>query len=434
MVKINKRNIDNFLDSNMFASIILELYPESRQGEHKGRYTHAVRKFNKLFPNSDELFIFSSPGRTELGGNHTDHNGGIVLAAVIDLDIIAVVSPRNDTTVVLYSEDYREPCIVNIGDTKIHPEEKGKTEALIRGIASRIKEKRYKTGGFNAYCISNVKVGSGLSSSASFELLISTVFNRLFNNCSIPTIELCHISQYAENVFFGKPCGLMDQISIAYGGIVGIDFKDFSNPLITNIKTDFPEKGYGLFIVNTGKGHESLTDEYASITAEMKSVAGYFNRDVLRGITLGQLIENVKSLTIIFGDRAFLRTYHFIMENSRVLKQIEALKNRNFDLFLRLVKESGDSSQKWLQNSFNPSDSASQQLNIALALSEAVIGRDGAYRVHGGGFSGTIQVYIRDFLVDKYTSFIENLFGKNSISPIKIRNMGVVCINDMPEH
>ncbi len=419
------------IESQNFHNIIKKLYPEYSLQHQKLRYSDALKGFKRIFKQSENLFIFSSAGQTELGGNHTDHNGGKVLSATVTLDIISIASKRNDSKIVIYSNEYDETFEIKINNLSQIPEEKGKTQALIRGIVSRFHEKGYKIGGFNAFCTSEVKIGSGLSSSASFEVLISTILNTLYNNNKIKALELAYISQFAENIFFGKPCGLMDQLTIAYGGILTIDFNNPEYPEIEAIKVNFPQEDYNLMIVNTGESHENLTDEYSSINLEMKSVARLFGKNLLKYVTMEELVKNAQSIRKHAGDRAFLRAYHFFSENERVSKQVEALKKSNFRAFLQLVKESGASSQKWLQNSYSIKSPQKQDLNIALALSDYISGNEGASRVHGGGFAGTIQSYIKKSKITEYKKLMEDVFGKGSVIELFMRKYGAICLNNM---
>ena len=406
---------------------LIKLYGSNSSviGYQKERYLKLVSKYENLF-GKDELMFISTPGRTELSGNHTDHNNGIVLAASINLDSVAACSVNSNNVVSIHSEGYDELIKVDLNLLNPQINEEGATSALVRGIASRFKELGYKIGGFNAVITSDVLQGSGLSSSASIEVLIGTIFNALYNDSKIQPEIIAQIGQYSENVFFGKPCGLMDQMACAIGGIIKIDFADNANPQFENIDFSFDEFGYQLLVVDCGEGHDNLTDEYASIPTEMKSVAKEFGKDVLRELEVASLNKNIKKLRDTVGDRAILRAIHFLKENERVEKQYKSLKTKNITEFLNLVNESGNSSFKYLQNIFPTSDPSNQPISLALSITEDFIYNigSGACRVHGGGFAGTIQVFIPKNLVADYTEIVESVFGKNSVKPLEIREFG----------
>jgi len=407
-------------------------------GNDKTRLNYQQNRFANLVENHKQKFnevnclLFSTPGRTEIGGNHTDHNHGRVLAASVNLDSIAAVSKNSNDQVTLFSEGYAEPFVVNLKElTKIKNEE-GDTKSLIRGIAARFQNLGYNIGGFNAVMTSDVLPGSGLSSSASVEVLIGNIFNVLFNNGTISNEELAIIGQYAENNYFGKPCGLMDQMACSVGGIIAIDFKDNDNPLVEKIDFDFHETKYNLIVVDTGGNHTDLTEDYASIPAEMKSVANYFGKSFCREITYNEIIENISQLRLKLGDRTILRALHFIGENERVVEQTKVLKEKDFPQFMALVKESGNSSFKWLQNIYTNKNVQEQGVSLALAITENFIEQkgNGVCRVHGGGFAGTIQVFIHENNVEEYIEIIEKVFDKGSAIKLSIRNEGTVLLSD----
>ncbi len=417
MIKINSEFKERLIKLYGSNSLVIN-YQEKR-------YFYLISKFEKLF-GTEELTFVSTPGRTELSGNHTDHNNGIVLAASINLDSIAACSANTTDVVSINSESYDELIEVDLNQLSPKTNEEGTTSALVRGIASRFKDLGYKIGGFNAVITSNVLQGSGLSSSASIEVLIGTILNVLYNDSQIQPEALAQIGQYSENVFFGKPCGLMDQMACAIGGIVKIDFEDNANPKFEKIDFSFDEFGYQLLVVDCGEGHDNLTDEYASIPAEMKSVAKIFGKDVLRKLDLESLNNNIKELREKVGDRSVLRALHFFKENERVEKQYNALKTKNIDEFLNLANESGNSSLKYLQNIFPTSNPGNQPISLAISITEDIIHNIGfgACRVHGGGFAGTIQVFIPNNSVSDYTKIVEAVFGKNSVKPLEIREFG----------
>lgn len=396
------------------------------------RYENLVDQFNSHFE-TDELHFFSTPGRTEIGGNHTDHNHGRVLAASINLDSIAVVSKIDEKKVELYSAGYEGSFKVNLDQLGAVPEEQGTTASLIRGIASRFLQLGYKIGGFNACITSDVLPGSGLSSSASIEVLIATIFNALYNENRIESEILAQTGQYAENTYFGKPSGLMDQMACAVGGIISIDFKNNKDLKVEKVDFDFDKQKYTLLVVDTGGSHADLTDDYSSVPAEMKAAAKIFDLEVLREVSLDLYLEKIPSIRKQLGDRAVLRGLHFIQENERVISEVAALESGDFQSFLRLVEASGNSSFKWLQNIYTTKNIKKQGVSLALALTEIYIKKigEGACRVHGGGFAGTIQVFLPDNSVAGYIKEMEQVFGKDSVQVLKIRSYGTVYLNRM---
>jgi galactokinase len=412
-----------------FEKNIIDLY-ENSQSEidyQKKRYSRLMQMYFDTFQEDDNLYIISTPGRTELSGNHTDHNGGKVIAASINLDSIAVFS-KSDKNVILKSDIYDQPFKVDINSLEYREDEKETTSALIRGIAKGFIMRGYHVGSFNGVLSSNVIQGSGLSSSASIEVLIGSIFNYLYNDNLIPPAEIAKIGQFAENNYFGKPCGLMDQIACATGGIVAIDFRDNINPITEKLNFDFERFGYKLLVLNTGGTHHNLTNDYAAIPIEMKKIAEYFGETNCSSIETEQILTHWEKLRNQYSDRAILRTMHFINENLRVSAQTEALKNNNMDRFLYFVNKSGDSSYKYLQNIYSVNNVEEQPLSLALAMTEEYIEKigNGACRVHGGGFAGTIQVFIPMESVSEYIALMEKLFGRNSVSQLSIRPNGSV--------
>lgn len=397
----------------------------------KNRYKRLTGWYNDVFKISPEKY-FSSPGRTEISGNHTDHNHGKVISASINLDSIASVAKSQDT-VEIYSEGYAKPFIVKLEHLDSIDGEIGTTNALVRGIASRFVQKGLIIGGFKACITSDVLQGSGLSSSASIEVLIGTIFNHLYNDGKILPEEIAKIGKYAENVYFKKPCGLMDQITCAVGGTVSIDFHDAENPNIKKINFDFQSVGYKILVLDTEANHVNLIEEYAAIPSEMKQVANYFNKEFCSEISFGELISEIKSLRKIVNDRAILRAIHFLNENSRVERQKAALNQNNFEEFLSLVNESGDSSFKYLQNIYSHRNFELQEVSIALSLSELFINEKGvgACRIHGGGFGGTIQVFLPENLIGEFKLFISKVFKEDSMKILSVRNFGAVCLTNL---
>ncbi len=372
--------------------------------------------------------LFSTSGRTELGGNHTDHNNGKVIAGSIDLDTIAAVHETMDYNVTILSDGY--PAVnVDISDLNVHEEEHGTTQALVRGVAAAIVKRGGCLGGFEANTNSNIFKGSGLSSSAAIEVLTGTIFNSLFNDDRFSTTELAIMGQEAENAYFGKPCGLMDQIACANGGIVGIDFKDASHPVITPLSIDFSEYGYDYIVVNTGGSHADLTCDYASIPLEMSAVAKWFGETVLREVAPRDFFDALPSLRRdIHNDRAILRAYHFFRENDCVDGMLKALSTKDFEGYLRLVTESGQSSFEFLQNIYSPGCSTSQGISLAYAMAQSFLGHEGAYRIQGGGFAGTIEAYVPHCKTDAFESHMSKVFGKDCCTRMSIRNLPTMRI------
>lgn len=368
---------------------------------------------------------FSAPGRTEIGGNHTDHQRGRVLAGAVNLDTVAAVRPNGTTVIRILSEGYPQ-CEVDVTDLIPKAEEINTTMALIRGVAARFTQLGCKVEGFDAYVTSTVLPGSGLSSSAAYEVLIGTIINHLFFDGKVSQPEIAMIGQYAENVYFGKPCGLMDQMASAVGSMVTIDFYDKENPVIEKVDFDFAACNHALCIIDSRASHADLTDEYAAITLELKDICGYFGKDVLTQIDENDFIAAIPALREKFGDRAVLRAYHFYKENARVPKQVEALKNGDFDTFLRLIKESGYSSYMYLQNVIPAGYREHQDVALSLSLCELYLGGRGAYRVHGGGFAGTVQAFVPMDILETFRKGIDAVLGAGACHVLSIRPHGGV--------
>ncbi len=368
---------------------------------------------------------FSAPGRTEIGGNHTDHQRGRVLAAAVNLDIRAAVSKNYTNIIRVMSEGY-PLCEVDVNDTVPKENEKNTTTSLIRGIVSAFKERGCNVSGFDAYCISSVLSGSGLSSSAAFEVLIGTIINNLFFDAKISQPEIAKISKYAENVFFGKPCGLMVQTASAVGNLITIDFYDKEKPEIRSVNFDFSTCGHALCIIDTHSSHADLTDEYAAITNELKTICSYFDKEVLTEIDENALYSVLPAIRKKCGDRAALRAMHFYKENARVLKQVSALERGDFNEFLSLIKESGYSSYMYLQNVIPQGRTKNQDVAFTLSLCDYLLNRKGAFRVHGGGFSGTVQAFVPFDILDYFVSGIDSILGKNSCLVLSVRKHGGV--------
>ncbi len=423
---MKKQQIEEYIIAGKLNPLFGELYGGDCGRDQQHRWLNLIRRHASLFGDGD-IRLFSTPGRTELGGNHTDHNHGRVLSASVNLDTIAAVSLTGDTEVVIDSEGY--PLVaVDTADLAANASEEGSTDALVRGIAAGFQQKGYQTGGFRANTTSGVLKGAGLSSSAALEVLVGTIFNALFNANRVTTTEIARIGQYAENTYFGKPCGLMDQVACANGGIVAIDFKDPSHPEITPVVYNFQRAGYTLMVVNTGGNHADLTPEYAAIPDEMRSVAACLGKETCREISEASLISRLKEIRSQTGDRALLRALHFLDDNARVKNQVQALKDNDMATFLHQVNSSGQSSFCRLQNVYAAKEPREQGIGLALALTQGFLHGRGACRVHGGGFAGTIQVYIPNSRVDDYTHFMNGIFGDGAVTPLRIRPLPSMMI------
>ena len=366
-----------------------------------------------------QQYVFSAPGRTEISGNHTDHQHGCVLAASVNLKTTALVTLNEAGIIRVISEGYA-PVEVNVGDLSIHPEETNTTAALIRGVASSFAQRGAKLGGFDASVSSTVLPGSGLSSSAAFEVLIGNILNTLFFESKLDAVEIARIGQYAENVYFGKPCGLMDQMASSVGGMVFIDFADPENPLVEKINFDFSATGYALCIIDTGADHADLTDEYAAIPQEIKAVCAFFGKEFLRDVAEDDFWKRLPALRAAVGDRPILRAIHVYNENRRVLMQKQALADGDFDTFLGLVRESGKSSWCLLQNVIPKGQTKHQEVALALALAEKLLNGEGACRVHGGGFAGTIQAFVPMNRLDAFKTGMEEALGAGKCHVLSI--------------
>lgn len=389
----------------------------------KPRYIRLINEFVKLFGEDRDVIITSAPGRTEVCGNHTDHNNGKVLAASVNLDAVAVAS-KNDEDVVRVKSDGHAMNVVDTSELLPDEAEFGHSTAMVRGVVAKIAGLGYKIGGFDCVTTSDVIGGSGLSSSAAFEVLLGTTLSYLYNDGVINSVEIAKTAQYSENVFFGKPCGLLDQMASSVGTFVTIDFESTENPKIKKVDFDFSKSGHALCIVDTGGSHSDLTDDYAAVRGEMESVAQAMGKDVLREIDFEDFKKAVPSLMGRVSDRALLRAFHFYRENERVEKAIAALESNNFDDFKKVINESGRSSYMYNQNVYTPKNPAEQKISLALCISEGILGVDGAYRVHGGGFAGTIQAFVPAELLEEYKNSIETVFGKGSCHVLIIRPVG----------
>lgn len=409
--------------TNKYDEMLKDLYEDASLVDYqKDRYANALDKFVELY-GDENVSIYSAAGRSEISGNHTDHQHGCVLAGSINLDAIGVVARQDDVINVVSDSFNIKPIYLNDLDKK--DEEEGTSEGLIRGVVSKLKELGYNIGGFKAFITSDVLVGAGLSSSAAFETIIGTIIDGLYNDMSIDMVTIAKVGQYAENVYFGKPCGLMDQCACAVGGLISIDFKDTEHPVVNYVDVDFSKYDHSLCIVDTKGSHADLTDAYGAIPTEMKDVAHYFGKEFLREVDEKEFFDHLADVrAAVKNDREILRAIHFFKENARVPQIVEALNNDDFDLFKKLIKESGNSSYKFLQNVYADFDYKHQAVSAGLALSEIVLGDHGVSRVHGGGFAGTIQAFVENDFVPEYKKEIEKLFGEGSCHVLKVRKLG----------
>lgn len=417
--------IQTKLTSGELDDALRYLYGDALETQ-KQKYLALANAFEGAFGESDEAMLFSAPGRSEIGGNHTDHQLGRVLAATVTVDTRAVVAPRSDNVVRIHSQGYTPLC-VTLDQLAPNAAEENASEALVRGIAERFTQTGRKVGGFDAVTASDVPKGSGLSSSAAFSILVSTIFSELYNNGEISPVEQALASKYAENKHFGKPSGLMDQLACAVGGFVTIDFEQPDDPKIEKIDCDLAALGYGICIVNCGGNHADLTPEYAAVTKEMGEVAQVFGKTVLREVDEATFYDSLGQLRKTVSDRAILRAMHFFGDNARVPLQAEALKNHNIETFRRLMNESGRSSFMLLQN-VCPTDVNERGLALALGLSERMLKGLGAWRVHGGGFAGTILALVPLEMMADYQTQMERVFGPGCCYRFAVRPVGGVKI------
>lgn len=399
-----------------------ELYGKEAQAQ-EARYEAIKKGFEETFGTAEGGEWYSAPGRTEIGGNHTDHNHGRVLTAAVNLDIVGLAKKTDNNVIRLKSAEYPRTDRVDLSDLAPRKETSG-SQAIIRGISAKCREMGYQVGGFDCYTISRVMKGSGLSSSAAFEILVVTVISHLYNDGKIDPVTAAIIAQYAENVYFGKPSGLLDQMASSVGGFTSIDFKEPLKPVIKKVDFDFAACGYALCVVDTGGNHANLTDEYAAIPAEMKKVANFFGKEFLRDVDERDFYGAIKELRTAVGDRPILRAMHFFDDDRLAAQEAEALQNNDFDAFLEMVRTSGHSSLMRLQNVFASSAPEEQGITLALSVAEFLLQGRGAFRVHGGGFAGTMQAYVPADLLDSYRAGMEKFFGSGSCHVLSVRQPG----------
>lgn len=419
------------LDHGIYDSQLKKLYGDLDIEIQKNRYKNAVNKFQKQFPQhkNAEIAVFSAPGRTEIGGNHTDHQHGCVLAAAVNLDVIAIVAFHTERVIKVKSKCYPMD-VISLNDLSVHESEKSTSAALIRGIAAKFAEMGIQISGFDAYTTSDVLSGSGLSSSAAFEVLIGTIIDSHYNAGKAGAVEIAKIGQYAENVYFGKKSGLMDQMASSVGGLVSIDFRDTENPKIKSFSYDFEKAGYCLCVTDTKGSHADLTEEYIAIRSEMESIAAQFGKEFLRDVDDHQFYREIPQLRKKCSDRAVLRALHFFAENNRAVLEANALLEGNMDSFITLVRESGESSANYLQNFYSCRKPMEQAIPLGVMISRNILGENGAVRVHGGGFAGTIQAFVPTKKVNEYSQEMKRIFGDGSCYILKIRPMGGVEIKE----
>ena len=405
-----------------FDNIFANIYKPQDIESQKSRYMSAVEKFTALYPNRNDIHVYSAPGRTEIGGNHTDHQHGCVIAGAVDLDVIGVAAFHDENIIRIKSEGYDE-FAVSLDDLDVHIGEKGSSE-IVRGIAARFKDFGVEISGFDMYTTSNVLGGSGISSSAAFETLIATAIDSYYNHNQIGAVEIAKIGQAAENEYFGKPCGLMDQTASSVGDAVAIDFKDPANPIVRSINADLTGLGLALCIIDCGADHAALTNEYASIPEEMSKVAAHFGKKVLREVKEEDLLADLAQVRKEAGDRAVLRALHFYADDRRAAEEADALERKDKEAFLNLVKESGRSSWELLQNITPAAAITHQDMAVALAVAEKALNGKGACRVHGGGFAGTIQAFVPVEDVCEFKKTMETMLSEGCCHVLSIRPAG----------
>ena len=421
------------LESEKSRKLMTALYGEAAVDANIERYQNLVKSFQKKFAEED-VTLFSSPGRTEISGNHTDHNHGKVLAGSINLDCVGVAAKNNSSKVHIISETFNQSFIIDLNDLSPSDKKAG-TIDLVKGLLQGFKESGYEVGGFNAYITSNVISAAGVSSSASFDMLLCSILNTFFNEGRMDTVAYAHIGKYSENVYWDKASGLLDQMACAVGGLITIDFLEPASPVVEKIDFDFSSQNHSLIIVNTGKGHADLSADYSSVPIEMKKVAEFFGKEVCAEITEEEVIGHLAEVREYAGDRSVLRALHFFEENKRVEAEVKALKEGRFSDFLNNITASGNSSWKWLQNCFTNSAYQEQGITVALALTELFIAgkQRGACRVHGGGFAGVIMAMLPNDLVEEYVAYIEKALGEGNAYRMSIRPYGAICFDTVME-
>lgn len=419
------------LESSESRQLMARLYGRGQEEENIVRYQNLVKGYKQAFGDQD-IALFTSPGRTEISGNHTDHNNGKVLAGSINLDCVGVAARNDSQKVHIISETYNQDFTIDLDDLTPGPKMAG-TIDLTKGLLKGFLEMGRKIGGFNAYITSNVISAAGVSSSAAYEMLLCAMINTLFNEGQVDIVTYAHIGKYSENHFWNKASGLLDQMACAVGGLITIDFKNPAVPVVEQIDFDFASAGHSLIIVQTGKGHADLSADYSSIPNEMKKVAQFFGKEVLAEVEESEVIAQLPKVRQFAGDRSVMRAFHFFEENKKVEQEVAALKEGRFDDFLKNITASGNSSWKWLQNCYTNSNYQEQGISITLALTEMFIQEKqrGACRVHGGGFAGVIMAMLPNDLVEEYVAYIEKAMGEGCAYKMSIRPFGAVCWNEL---
>ena len=418
---MNSSLLVNEIQEGKWDEKLLSVYVDHSMLEsQKSRYIQLIRDFENKF-GEGEIEVYSVPGRSEVAGNHTDHQHGCVLACAVNLDIVVVARKSDQFSLISNNRPIEG---VDASALSYREAEKKTSKALVKGVMNRLKNMGYKVGNFQAIMVSNVLVGSGLSSSAAFEVAVAKIISELYNEGRITPVEMAISSQYAENVYFGKPSGLMDQMACACGSLVFIDFKEVTKPVVEKLDVDFTAFNHSLCIINTMGSHSDLNEDYAAIPVEMRSVANFFGKDYLRDVTVDQILDNLAAVRKRCGDRAVLRALHMLEEDDRVLQQVENLKKGDFEAFKKGITASGDSSYKYLQNVYTTHNNMDQSLALAIKLSEMILKDKGVVRVHGGGFAGTIQAFVEDDFVEEYRQKIERYFGEGTCLVLKINPFG----------
>ena len=412
-------------DFTKLEAAVSDFYGPAAAPTQSVRFRRRLDGLTETFGPQTAAAVFSAPGRSEIGGNHTDHQHGRVLAGSVDLDIIAAVAPNNKNVIRIQSEGFPMD-VVELDDLEIREEEKNTSQAIIRGIAAWFKGQGCALEGFDAYTTSSVLKGSGLSSSAAFEVLVGSVINSLFFEDRCTPVQIAQIGQYAENVYFGKPSGLLDQMGCSVGGMVTIDFKDNANPVVERLDFDFASAGHALCIIDSGADHADLTDEYAAVTMELKEICAHFGKNVLREVPEEEFYAALPVLRRKAGDRAVLRAVHVYDENRRVEGQVAALRQNDFQTFLALIRASGLSSWRYLQNVVPAGYTHHQEVAFALAMAERLLDGRGACRVHGGGFAGTVQAFVPLDMLDGFKAEMERILGGGSCHVLTVRPVGGV--------
>ena len=421
---LKKEEVVSKLSKGELDDSLKYLYVSSDVDFYRDRYMSVINGYEEIFGKADELALFSAPGRTEIGGNHTDHQHGCVIAGSVNLDVIAAVSLNNENVVRIKSKGYPMDEI-NLDDLEINEKEYDKAISLIRGVIKRITELGYEVKGFNAYTESNVMKGSGLSSSAAFEVLVGTIINHLFANAEISPVEIAKIGQFAENVYYNKPSGLLDQMASSVGAVVAVDFKDNDAPIVKKVDFDLSSFNHSLCIIDSGADHADLTNEYAAVTEEMRLVSKFFGKNYLREVSRDEFFNNLKDIRkAVNNDRAILRAIHYFNDSDRAVAETEAIEKGDFKEFCRLNRESGRSSFMYLQNVYASSMPKAQAVSLTIALCEEILGDRGSFRVHGGGFAGTVQAFVPKDMVDEFKSRIEAVLGEGMCHILSIRPVG----------